>query len=78
MDGDIDKLEDEYISATTKAIKHGMLQDSLEKIEPKTIFKILGPGKHRYPVENTHHHVDGGAHHGRVLTERNLLRATSA
>ncbi|CAB9504581.1 expressed unknown protein [Seminavis robusta] len=48
-------VEANYAAVTKSGISDHMLADSLKKIDPKSPFKVLGPGKFRYPYENTHH-----------------------
>ncbi|CAB9524497.1 expressed unknown protein [Seminavis robusta] len=44
-------VEENYLAVTDQGIADGMLQDSLQQIDPNTPFQVIGPGKNRHPKE---------------------------
>ena len=68
LDGNMAEIEHKYVEMVQHAIQHGMLEESLETVDPqeKHTFHIEGVGKHRYPLENMH----GGNGEGRRLRTR--------
>jgi hypothetical protein len=54
LDGDLREVEHNYMIIIAKGINHGRLRDSLQMIDPASIFHIEGVGEKAFP--SLHHH----------------------
>lgn len=71
--GDKKKLEEVYSNITQIAIHNGMLQDSLEEINPNSDYIVEGAGPRVTPTVHEHH----AFHQRRLVCRQRLLQETS-
>lgn len=50
------EIEEVYTNITQTAIHNGMLQDSLSKVDPDSVYSVEGQGFQLIPIVHHHHH----------------------
>ena len=71
--GDKEKLEDVYTNITQSAIHNGMLQDSLEEVNPNSDYIVEGAGPQVTPTVHKHH----AFHQRRLACRQRFLQESS-
>ena len=70
--GDKEKLEEVYANITESAIHNGMLEDSLDKVDPDSDYIVEAAGPRVPPTVHKHHPF----HERRLTCRRRLLQGS--